>query len=182
MTLFNYWHYIVLAIIFLFFILGIVVTLRQKNKKLIAPMLISVTVISVFLAVFSMLIVDKYTKKVELFKVKNKRLLSTEQIVYSGMVKNTGNHVIGKVTFEIKLVNKGRATGNVKGGNYYKASGFMDFFGGGMKILKHKPQTIIKEFVITENLKPGQAKPFRVYFKYPGYFSNVAQFYEAKGR
>ena len=182
MTLFNYWHYVVLAIIFLIFILGIVVTLRQKNKKLIAPMLISISIISVFLAVFSMLIVDKYTKKVELFKVKNKRLLSTEQIVYSGIVKNTGNHTIGEVTFEIKLVNKGRATGNVKGGNYYKASGFMDFFGGGMDILNSKPQTVIKEFVVAKNLKPGHAKQFRVYFRYPGYFSNVSQFFEVSGK
>jgi len=131
MTLFNYWHYISLAIVFLIFVLGVVSALRQEKKKLVVPMLISVSVISVFLAFFSLVVVDKYTKKVELFKLKNKRLLSTEQNVYSGIVKNTGNHTIGEVTFEIKLVNKGRATGNVKGGNFYKPSGFSDFFGGG---------------------------------------------------
>ena len=127
MTLFNYWHYIVLAIIGLIFIGGVFASLRQEKKKMIFPMLLSVTLISAFLAAFSILIVDKYTKKVELFKVKNKRLLSTEQIIYTGFVKNTGNHTIGEVTFEIKLVNKGHATGNVKGGNFYKTSGFLIF-------------------------------------------------------
>ena len=97
-------------------------------------------------------------------------------------MKNTGNHTIGEVTFEIKLVNKGRATGNVKGGNFYKPSGFLDFFGGGMNILSSKPQTITKEFVVAQNLKPGHAKQFRVYFKYPGYFSNVSHFTKVSGR
>jgi hypothetical protein len=126
------------------------------------------------------MVVDKYTKKVGLYKLKNKRLLSTEQIIYTGIVKNEGNHKIGEVIFEIKLVNKGHATGNVKGGNFYKTSGFWDFFGGSNKM--YKPQSITKEFVVAKNLKPGDAKSFRVYFKYPPYFRSVADFAEVSGR
>ena len=179
MTLFNYWHYLFLAIIGLVFIGGVVAAFRQEKKKMIFPMLISVTLISAFLAAFSILIVDKYTKKVVLLKVKNKRLLSTEKIIYTGYVKNTGNYTIGEVTFEIKLVNKGHATGNVKGGNFYKTSGFFDFFGGANRM--NKPQSITKEFIVARNLKPGAAKPFRVYFDYPGYFRSVADFREVSG-
>ena len=145
-------------------------------------MLISVTLISVLLALFSVLVVDKYTKKVELFKVRNKRLLSTEQIIYTGFVKYVGNHTIGKVTFEVKLVNKGHAPGNVKGGNFYKPSGIMEFFGGGFGMRNDKPQSITKKFLVAKNLKSGSAKPFRVYFKYPGYFRRVADFTEVSGR
>jgi len=76
---------------------------------------------------------------------------------------------------EIKLVNKGHATGKVKGGSFYKASGFFDFFSGGANIL-YRPQTITKEFVVAKNLKPGEAKSFRVYFDYPPYFEQVSQF------
>jgi len=183
MSLLNYWHYIFLGLIFLIFISGVIVAFRQEQKKLIIPMFISVTLISVFLAVFSVLVVDKYTKKVEVYKLKNKRLLSTEQIVYTGRVKNTGNFTVGKVTLEIKLVNKGHATGNVKGGNFYKPNGFMDFFsfsGGSNK--DSKPQTVVKKFVIAKNLKAGTAKSFRVYFKYPPYFRSVAQFTEVSGK
>jgi len=179
MTLFNYWHYLVLAIIGLIFIGGVFASLKQEKKKMILPMLLSVTLVSIFLASFSVLIVDKYTKKVELFKVKNKRLLSTEKIIYTGYVKNTGNYMIGEVTFEVKLVNKGHATGNVKGGNFYKTSGFFDFFGGANKL--YKPQSITKEFIVARNLKPGAAKPFRVHFDYPGYFRSVADFTEVSG-
>ena len=181
MTLLNYWHYIFLGLSLLMFIGGIVVSFKQK-KNLIIPMIISVTLVSAVFAIFSVLVVDKYTKVVKLYKVKNKRLLSTEQIIYTGIVKNEGNHPIGKVVFKIKLVNKGHATGNVKGGNFYKPSGFMDFFGGGFGMRDDKPQSVTKEFVVAKNLKPGTSKSFRVYFRYPGYFRSVADFAEVSGR
>ena len=180
MTLFNYWHYIALGFIFFIFIGGVVAAFRQEKKKLILPMLISVTLVSALLGFFSVVVVDKYTKKVKLYKLKNKRLLSTEQIIYTGIVKNEGNHKIGEITFEIKLVNRGHATGNVKGGNFYKTSGFWDFFGGANKL--SKPQSITKEFVVAKNLKPGEAKSFRVYFRYQPYFRSVADFADVYGK
>ena len=180
MTLFNYWHFIVLSIIAIIFISGLVSAFKQKNPKLVFPMLISVTLVATLMAVFSVIVVDKYTKVPKLYKLKNKRLLNIEKIVYTGIVRNEGNYEIGKVTFEIKIVNKGHATGNVKGGNFYKASGFFDFFSGGYN-LHTKPQTIKKEFIVAKNLKPGEAKAFRVYFDYPGYFRNVSQFSKVWG-
>jgi NADH:ubiquinone oxidoreductase subunit K len=180
MTLLNYWHYIFLGITFLMFVVGVFSAFRQK-KKLVVPMLISVTIVSIFFGFFSVMVVDKYTKEVKLYKLKNKRLLSTEQIIYTGIVKNTGKFSIGEVTIELKLVNKGHATGNVKGGNFYKVSSFFDFLSG-MGISKSKPQSITKEFVVAKNLKPGAAKSFRVYFRYPPYFRSVADFAKVSGR
>lgn len=179
MTLFNYWHYFALSIVFLIFVGGVLGAFKQEKKKLVLPMLISTTLVSALLAVFTILIIDKYTKVVKLYKLENKRLLSTEQIIYTGIVKNEGKYTIGEVVFEIKLVNKGHATGNVKGGNFYKTSGFFDFFGGKDKL--YKPQSITKEFVVAKNLKPGTAKSFRVHFKYPPYFRSVADFSEVTG-
>lgn len=180
MTL-NYWHYIFLGVSLLIFLAGLIAALKQEDKKLMLQMLVSTTVISIFLAFFSLMVVDKYTKNVELFKVKNKRLLSTEQIVYTGMVKNTGDFLVGKVVISIKLVNKGHVTGNVKAGNFYKPKGIMDYFGGDDKE-QSKPQTIVKKFVIARNLKAGTAKPFRVHFRFPGYFRSVAQFITVDGK
>ncbi len=182
MTLLNYWHYIFLIIALIIFIAGLFSALKQKDKKLILPMILSTTVISIFLAVFSIFVVDKYTKIVEISKLKNKRLLSTEQIIYTGFVKNTGNHAIGKVILEIKLVNKGHVTGNVRAGSFYKPRGFMDYFGFNSSDLKSKPQTIVKEFLVAKNLKSGTGKPFRVYFKFPGYFRSVAHFVTVSGK
>ena len=180
MTLFNIWHYIVLGVIFVIFVSGVIASLKQTDDKMKYSMLFSVTLISAFLAVFSVFVVDKYTKKVSLSKMKNKRILSTEKIIYTGVVTNTGNYPIGKVTFDIKLVNKGHATGNVKGGNFYKPNGIVDFFSGRFNG-PSKPQTIEKEFIVAKNLKPGQSARFRVYFDYPPYFSSTAQFAKVWG-
>ena len=180
MTELNIWHYITFGVILFIFIGGVVASMKQKTPKMQFSMLFSVTLITLFMAVFSVFVVDKYTKKVELYKVKNKRLLSVEKIIYTGFVKNTGNYPIGKVTFRVKLVNRGHATGNVKGGNFYKPSGFLSFFSERLN-MQSKPQTVEKEFIVAKNLKPGQAKAFRVYFSYPPYFSSTAQFLKVWG-
>jgi len=180
MTLFNIWHYIVLGVILLIFIGGVVASFQQKDAKMKYSMLFSVTLISTFLALFSVFVVDKYTKKVALSKMKNKRMLNIEKIVYTGTVTNVGNYPIGKVTFNIKLVNKGHATGNVKGGNFYKPSGFFSFFSGGFN-MRARPQTVEEEFIVARNLKPGESQRFRVYFDYPPYFSSTAEFAKAWG-
>jgi len=174
-TLFNYWHFIVLGIIFLIFLTGIVFAFKQTKPKVVLPMIISISLIFILIAGFSIVVIDKYTKVAKLYKLENKRILSIEKIVYSGIVKNEGNHEIGKVIFEIKLVNKGHSAGNVKGGSFFKASGFMDFFSSGSGKL-YKPQQITKEFVVAKNLKPGESKAFRVYFDYPPYFRGVSHF------
>ena len=182
MTLLNYWHYIFIGLSFILLITGVISALKQEKKKLMFQMLVSTILVTSFLAFFSVLVVDKYTKVLELSKVKNKRLLSTEQIVYTGFVKNTGNHPVGKVVIEIKLVNKGHVTGNVKAGNFYKPKGIMEYFGFNGSKGEEKPQTIFKKFVIAKNLKPGTGKRFRVYFKFPGHFRSVAQFITVSGR
>jgi hypothetical protein len=176
MTALNYWHFIAFGVILFIFLGGVVSSFKQTKPSIRYSMLFSTTLVSLLLLFFSVFIVDKYTKHAKLYKLKNKRLLSIEKIVYSGIVKNEGDFPIKKVVLEIKLVNKGHATGNVKGGNFYKASGFFDFFSGGFNMGKMKPQTITKEFVVAKNLAPGRAKAFRVYFDYPGYFRSVAQF------
>lgn len=181
MTALNYWHFIVFGVIFLIFVGGIIASVKQSKQKLVLPMVVSVTVTSILLAFFSVLVVDKYTKKVELYKLDSKRLLSIEKVAYFGVVKNEGNHKIGEVTLEIKLVNKGHVTGNVKGGSYFSASGFFDFFSDGANILYNKPQSITKKFVVAKNLKPGTAKSFRVYFDFPPYFRSVSHFGSVSG-
>lgn len=180
MTLFNYWHYTVLFFLFLLFISMVVVSFKQPKKKLILPMLFSSVLVISLLTVFGLIVVDKYTKIVGLYKLDNKRLLSTEQIVYTGIVRNDGNHMIGTVTFTIKLVNQGHATGKVKSTNFYSPKGFYEFFIEDSQS-NAKPQTVLKEFVVARNLKPGAAESFRVHFKYPPYFRNTSQFASVSG-
>ncbi|MBU1657492.1 DUF2393 domain-containing protein [bacterium] len=179
-TLFNVWHYLVVGIILLILALSIVAAFKQPNKKLLIPMIFSVTLVAALMLGFGIMAVDKYTKIVKLYKMENKRLLGIEKIVYTGIVKNEGNYDIGEVVFEIKLVNKGHATGNVKAGSFFSPSGFADFFGGSN--ILYKPQSITKKFVVAKNLRPGEAESFRVYFDYPPYFRSVAHFGSVTGR
>ncbi|OIP53906.1 MAG: hypothetical protein AUK54_07520 [Helicobacteraceae bacterium CG2_30_36_10] len=181
-TLFNIWHFVVFAFIGILFIIGVVATLKQPDKKLQLSLLISISLVAALVLGFSIIAVDKYTKVVNVYQVENKRLLSIEKIIYTGIVKNEGNYEIGKVTLEVKLVNKGHVTGNVKAGSFFKASGFFDFFfGESDRSASYRPQTIVKEFVVAQNLKPGEAKAFRVYFDYPPYFRSVANFTKVTG-
>ncbi len=176
-------HFIVLGVVFLILLFGIIAALKQDNNKLVLPMIFSVTFISVLVGAIGIAVVEKYTKKVKLIKVDNRRYLSQEKISYFGTVKNTGKYPVGKVYISIKLVNAGHVTGKAKaeGGGFYKASGLGDFFGSGAGKLYNKPQTIEKEFVIARNLKPGESARFRVTFNYPGYFKNVSHFIKVYG-
>ena len=175
-TLFNEWHYITLGVILLILIGGIAVALKDENAKIRSQIIFSTLLITSVMAGFSLFVVDKYTKKAKLYKMENKRNLSTEQIMYSGVVKNEGSYEIGEVIFEIKLVNKGHSSGNVKAGSFYKASGFFGFFSGETISSESKPQQVTHEFVVAKNLKPGESREFRVYFDYPPYFRGVTHF------
>ena len=177
---FNIIHFLVLAVVGLLFILGIIVAIKQQNKKLILPMIITVVLFSILLSAIGVAVVEKYTKKVSLVKVQNRRYLTQEKISYFGYVKNTGSYPVGKVYLTIKLVNAGHATGNVKPGAFFQSSGFFDFFSKGAGVL-YKPQTIEKEFVVARDLQPGEVVPFRVTFDYPPYFRNTSDFVKVYG-
>jgi len=168
-------HYLIVAVGVLLVLLGTIAALKQNQKKLIAPMIFSTLLVSSLIVAIGIAAAEKYTKKVKLVKVNNKRYLTQEKISYYGLVKNVGKYPVKKVYISIKLVNGGHATGRVKGANFYKPSGFFDMFSSG-KNGRSKPQTIEKELLIARNLTPGEVAPFRVTFDYPPYFRNTAQF------
>lgn len=178
-TLFNYWHYLSFFIGFSIFGAGVFFALKQKNKRMIAPIIFSVTLITILMSIISVVVIDKHTKIAKLYKLENKRNLSTEEIIYTGVVRNEGNFEIGVVKFEIKLVNKGHVSGNVKAGTFFTPKGFFDFFdfvASSESRREVRPQQVVHEFVVAKNLKPNESQEFRVYFPYPPYFSGVLHF------
>jgi len=179
-TYFTSWHWIAVAIFTILFFILTLMSLKEKNTKNILSMIFASFLVLVTAGAFTIMALDKYTKKATLYGVKNTRILRNETIVFTGFVKNKGDFTIGEITLTVKLVNKGHVTGNVKGGSFYKPSGFMEFFSGGFGI-SSKPQTITKKFVVAKNLQPGEAKDFRVYFKFPPYFRNTAEFAKVYG-
>ena len=171
---FNIVHYSVIGITLLLLLLGVIGAFKQDNKKLFWPMIFSTLLVSSLILAIGIAVAEKYTKKVKLVKIDNRRYLSQEKISYYGLVKNVGKYPVKKVYISIKLVNGGHATGRVKGPNFYKTNSFFDMFGGANKL--YKPQTIEKEFVVARDLSPGEVARFRVTFDYPGYLRNTADF------
>lgn len=170
-TLFNYWHYMVLFILFLIFIGGIILVIKQEDSSQRYQIILLFFLLFIIMSGISIVTIDKYTKVAKLYKFENKRNLSTEKIMYSGVIRNEGEHEIGKVVLEVKLVNGGSDTGNVKSGLFFKPSGFSGLFSSGVK-----PQQVTEEFVVATNLKPRESEYFIVYMDYPPYFRSVSHF------
>jgi hypothetical protein len=174
-THFTIWHYIVLLASVTIFILLVIVSLRQSNRKTVLSMIFSSFLVMSLVAVFLIMALDKYTKEVKLTGLDNRRDLISEKIIYSGYVTNVGDYTIGEVTIEFKLVNRGHVTGNLKGGSYFKPSGFFDFFGGS-NLRKNRAQKVVENIVVARNLAPGKTKYFNISFHYPPYFEQVSHF------
>lgn len=168
MTYFTILHWLTLFILLVIFVLFSIIALKQTNKKLIASMLFSNFLVITMLAVFSMFVLDKYTKKARLENVTQKRILITESLTLSGQIRNIGKFDIGKCKLEVKLVNNAITSGEVGGSNIFNpTSGLGELFG---KKKNQKPSTVIKEFVIAKNFKSGELRNFSVSMKYPPYF------------
>ena len=176
-TYFTIWHWALLIAFGIIFVLLVLLALKEKNHKNTISMIFASFLVIVTAGVFSMMAMDKYTKKAKLYGVENTRVLRNETIVYTGYVKNIGDYTIGNITLKVKLINKGHVVGNVKGGNFYRPSGLIDFFTSiGDESKSYKPQKVEEEFIVAKQIKPGKAVHFRVEMKYPPYFKHVSHF------
>ena len=175
MTYFTILHWITLLILLVLFILICIVALKQTNKKLIISMLFSNFLVISMLSVFSMFVLDKYTKVAKLESVTQKRILMNETLTLTGKIRNIGNFTIGKCKLEVKLVNNAISGGDVSGSQVFSPSG-LSFFNLNKK--NTRPSTIIKEYVIVKNFKKGELKNFSVSMRYPPYFKKTSLKYK----
>lgn len=176
-TYFTFWHWTAVTTFALIFLFLVLVSLKEKNQKNILSMIFASFLVVVTAGAFSVMAIDKYTKKAILYGVKNTRILRNETIVFTGFVKNKGDYTIGEIVLTVKLVNKGHVTGNVKGGSFYKPSGIFDFitsFGADKKT--YKPQKVEEKYSVATKIEPGKATYFRVEMPYPPYFKHVSEF------
>jgi len=176
-TYFTIWHWTAVTILSLLFLFLVLLSLKEKNSKNILSMIFASFLVLVTAGAFTLMAIDKYTKKATLYGVKNTRILRNETIVFTGYVKNKGEYTIGEVVLTVKLVNKGHVTGNVKGGSYYKPSGIFDFFTSfGSNVKTYKAQKVENTYTVAADLEPGKARYFRVEMPFPPYFKHVSEF------
>ena len=170
MTYFTILHWITLIVFLLLFILLVIVSKKETNPKIFWSMVFSSFLVTGMLALFSMFVLDKYTKKGKLINITHKRVLLNETIMFFGQVQNVGRFKIGHCKLEVKIVNNALDLNNVTGKTFYAPrSGLGSLFSS----KEERPSTIIKDFTVAKNLKPGEIRNFSAPMPYPPYFQKA---------
>lgn len=168
----TYWHYLFISALLLIFIAGVAFSFRSDSKWSIIT---SITVALLLIGIFGWITINSNVYHVEIVRSDHHRNYQTEQIVITGVVKNTGEFPVSNVIGTVKLV-------NTRGGNEQKASqfrqptAFAEIMGDDPNF---KPQNITTKHVIANSLSPKASKSFTIIMDYPPYFGHGAYEIEA---
>lgn len=163
-------HIIVLIIMAVLSILFFVLSFKAE-KKLIVPLIFTNLLVTTALAVFLMLVIDKYTKKARLDDVTSSRVLMNESIVFNGKVTNIGRFMISNCVLKVKLINQPVNKDSLKGEAVFKPSGLSMFSWLFKDLDNGKPNTVEYEFNVAKDLGAKKSKTFSVSMPYPPYFT-----------
>lgn len=162
----TFWHYLVLVIALLLITLSIFSALQ--TKRLIQQLAILFGSF-IFIGAGTFIILaglESYTKKAEIFNLHHDRLLQSEQIVFTGVVKNMGEYPLARVQLELVLQNTQKQQSGIFGGAPHAFNEAFD--------TKYQPQTINYDYTIATDLPPGCSKTFTIMIDYPPYFNDAA--------
>lgn len=166
---FTILHWITLASFLVLFVFLCILAKKESNPKIFWSMIFASFLVVLMLSIFSIFLIDKYTKEAKLISVTHKRVLRNETINIYGKVKNVGNFKIGKCKIEIKIVSDALTGGNIEGSSVFKpTSGLVDFFKKADK--NQKTASVRKVFIIAKDFKPNEIKNFSVSMRYPPHF------------
>lgn len=162
---FTIWHYVDFILIATLFALAVFYTLKQKDLPQKSSYIATYSIAALVLLLLTNIAINQYTKKVVLLNVKDQRFLSTESIIFTGTVRNTGDYDVGEVEIEIEIFDKGLKK---QGKLSFESSAFKDYFGKNNSEV-HQPSFLFRRTVAKE-LKAGHSKHFAVSIDYPSYF------------
>lgn len=173
---FTFLHWIVLAVIILLFILFLILIIQNHDGKssLIAPILTDLFTMSI-IAIFSIYILDKAIKVAVLENVVQKKILLNESFSISGQIRNAGKFELAKCTLEVKMSNNSVEKTGTDGAIFVPKSAFDALFKSSSDEFTIDTT---KEFVIAEDLYPGEIRNFTVFMRYPASFSKPQARYE----
>lgn len=176
-TYFTFWHYGATVIILLLLLVSIIITLRQNNLSSKGSIVFVYLLVAFGILFTAILVIDNYTKKVTLSNLEDHRFYATEEIIFTGTVRNTGDYPVGEVSVEIKIVNKDSAA--KAGEPAYQSNAFAELIGD--KGLKDKRSFLTVTEVVATNLKPGQRKDFRIAMPHPSHFKGYSHYVRVFG-
>jgi len=162
-------HWIGVGIFVLVFIILTILSSKEKDPKNKRVMIFAAFAISLLGVVITLFALEKYTKKYKLLSYTQKRVLSTESVVFQGKIQNIGNFKLGECKIRVKFTNNVMTMGRPKNAFFKPSSGLGWLFGDKKK--DSKPNTVEQEFKVAKNLAPHKVKNFRIYMKYPPYMN-----------
>ncbi len=165
----TYIHTIAICFCFLIFILLLMATFKQKDKRIFWTMLIMSFVGTFIMIGFFMIVIDRYTKKAHIENLHVKRILRNESIAFSGIIRNTGGFKIKRCTYEIKLINN-PSLGSVNSSNVFLPSG------ANSSNEDKKTSIVYKKFIIAKDLEADEFRYFSLSMPYPPYFSRASSY------
>nr|MCH9814661.1 DUF2393 domain-containing protein [Campylobacterota bacterium] len=164
----TFLHWTLVAVFTLVFILLVILSSREQNKKTLLSMIFSsFLLVSVGIG-FSLFALDKYTKKAKLISSSQKRDYRKESVIVKGKIKNVGKFKIGYCNAEIRISNDTSGYGNRKKAYFTPSKSLGSLFGS----KDVKSNIITEEYRAIEDLDPKKTKSFKISMPYPSHFVN----------
>ena len=171
MIYFTILHWLALIFFVLLYALLIYLSKKEtKNSKLFYSMVFASTLVIGMGFTLSIFVLEKYTKKAQIFNLSNSRLLNSEEMIIQGQVQNTGQFHLNRCKITIRVVNNalGRGT-SLSGSNVFTPQSGLSF----SRDKQTKENVIEIDKVVATHLDPGQYTDFIVRFRYPPHFQNA---------
>jgi hypothetical protein len=160
-------HWIIVAVFVLLFLILVLLSVGEKNKKTLVSMIFSSLLLVSFGVLFSLFALDKYTKKGKLVNSKQTRDLRRESVIVRGKIKNVGDFKIGYCKVEVRISNQMKHGRGTK--SYFTPNKSLSNIFSSKDI---KSNTITEEFLAVEDLKPKKSKTFTASIPFPPHFEN----------
>lgn len=171
MEYFTIIHIGFLVFYLILFIALVFLTMKETRQKFFWAMMFANFLVMATLTIFTMLVLDKYTKKAKIENLKQQRILRNETISFKGQIRNIGKFKIAKCILEVKLVNNPLTAKRLGGSDVFKPRSGLDFASK-----DPKPSTVSKKFIIATSLKPKELRNFSVNMPFPPYFSKASTY------
>lgn len=167
------WHYLLIVILGLLFIIGVVVSWQTKSKF---SVLTTITLVLCFIGFFSWRTINENVYLVEVTNLDKERYYQSEQILIKGIVRNVGNFPVANVVAVVRLSNS--TGGGSKDSLFSQPTVFAEIFEGDDPDFVH--QNVVEEHHIADYISPGKSKPFKIMMDYPSHFKNASYDVTAK--
>ena len=168
---FSIVHWLLIGFFIIFFIALSLLSAQAKSTSVVLGGIFASFLVTTFMGILGIVILEKYTKKGEFIKLQERRILFNETFMVNGYIKNVGRFPVNYCKVDIKIINNNRK--QFSKGTFFKSGGFDIFGGKDKKIAKPNTMEKVQYFTYKPALKPGYMQPFSIIMKYPGYFSGA---------